>query len=132
MSSELTQIYSVYVSALTNTENRRQASNQIFFSICLALTTAYSTIDGFSENLASGLISFTSVVWFISIGYYRSLSRAKFHVIVEIEDFLQYQPFKREWENVSSHQRYIGLTRLELFSPLAMVILSILIFLGGI
>lgn len=39
-----------------------------------------------------------SAIWFVTVRYYQQLAKAKWAVIHEIENELQFQPFKREWQ----------------------------------
>lgn len=130
--SHLCSIYQTYVSALMTSESKRQTSNQIYLSISLAIITAYSTLDSFSNLIASLMIIFVSITWIITIISYRNISSAKFTIITDIEILLPYAPFTREWERIPSTHKIFGLTRLEKLSPVFFLAFGLYILITGI
>lgn len=127
--NDLLIIYQTYVSALLHSEGKRQNANQIYLTISLAIVTAYSTIFGFPKILAALMIAFVAVIWTLTITWHRSLSRAKFSVLLEIEKKLAYAPFTKEWEAMPATQRWIGLTRLETLAPFVLFAFALFIYL---
>lgn len=128
-SAQLTEIYSTYVTALLHSEGKRQNANQVYLTISLAIVTAYSTIDGFSKIYAAFMIGFVSLFWILTITFYRNLSRAKFSVVREIEQSLEYPAFTREWDMMPTAHRGIGLTRLEILAPIVLIGFAAVIYL---
>lgn len=127
--TEITEIYAAYVSALLHNEGKRQNANQVYLTISLAVVTAYSTINGFPKLYAVSMIGFVAVIWILTILFYRNLSRAKFKVLLEMEKQLAFAPFSKEWEFMPESHKRIGLTRLEICAPLALIAFATLVYL---
>ena len=126
--TEITEIYSTYVSALLHNEGKRQNANQIYLTISLAVVTAYSTIEGFPKLYAALMIGFVSLIWILTILFYRNLSRAKFAVLLEMEKQLAFDPFTREWEAMPTSHRKVGLTRLEVLAPFFLIAFAAMVY----
>ena len=126
--SEKTEIFSTYVSALLHNEGKRQNANQIYLTISLAVVTAYSTIEGFPKIFALSMIGFVALIWVLTILFYRNLSSAKFKVLLELETNLAYDPFTREWDSMPAANRWIGLTHLEILAPLFLIVFAAMIY----
>lgn len=127
-SAELTEIYSTYISALLNTEGKRQNANQIYLTISLAVVTAYSTIEGFPKIYAVLMIGFVALIWLLTISFYRNLARAKFKVLLELEKQLVFAAFTKEWEAMPTAHRMVGLTRLEILAPFVLIAFAAMIY----
>ncbi len=118
----MADIYTTYVNALMQTESKRQSANQVYMTIALAILTAYSTLPGFAPQLAALVLGLVCFTWLATILWYRVLAKAKYKVLFELEADLPSQPFQREWEVFPPFAKMIGLTRLELIAPIAILI----------
>lgn len=126
--TEINEIYATYVSALLHNEGKRQNANQIYLTISLAVVTTYSTIEGFAKLNAVAMIGFVSIIWILTILFYRNLSRAKFKVLLEMEKQLAFDPFTKEWEAMPAPHRMVGLTRLEVLAPLVLIAFAAMVY----
>ena len=126
--TDISDIYSSYVSALLHNEGKRQNANQIYLTLSLAVVTAYSTIDGFPKLYAVSMIGFVSIIWILTIQFYRNLSRAKFKVLLEMEKQLAFDPFTKEWEAMPARNRVLGLTRLEVLAPFVLIAFAAMVY----
>lgn len=122
-------IYDSYVGAMVATEAKRQSANQVYLSLSIALLSAMSTIDGFSTTIGLCLQVIVTAVWVSMISFYRSLAKAKFATILELEKHLSFAAFESEWRQISRAQKLIGLTRLEMVAPLSVLGLCLAVYL---
>lgn len=118
------QIYGTYVDALMQTEAKRQAANQVYMTISLAVLTIFSTVTTLEPRLIALMLALVGVTWIVTILWYRALAKTKYQILLDLETHLEYNPFTREWEAFSNAGKVFGLTRLELISPLVMLVIA--------
>ena len=114
------EIYKVYISTITANENRRQQASVVYLGMVAAIVTAVGVVSNKMPLIyPASLIFLISMIWFLTIRYFRKLAKAKFLVVSEIEKDLPIAPFEMEWEILSAGKdNRISLTHLEMFLPL--------------
>lgn len=128
--STFLQLYGIHSSLISNHELKRQQSNQIYMALTSALVTAGAVIGAEDAtkyavvtDLCALMVAVICSVWFLSIQYHRRLSRAKFHVILALENFLPAKPFHDEWERFNDpllRPRSLELTKIEALVPITL------------
>lgn len=127
---ERVAIYQCFVSTITAAENRRQQSSVIYLSLLsagVAILGVSKTIDPLGVILPAFLVC---ISWFAHVYYYRNLSKAKFHVVSEIEKDWDIKPFELEWQQMENLKKKdfllkAGLTSLEMFAPIIIGLASL-------
>jgi len=126
--------YTIYVRMADQVSARRNEANKFYISLLTALLALLSILleGGFTSIPANITLLAVSVlgvllciVWMTNIRSYSQLNSGKFKVIHEMEDFLPFQCYKREWELLgkgSHSNRYLQLTRVEQVVPLIMAL----------
>ena len=127
--------YTIFVASTDKVSTRRQQANQFYISLLsgilaiLAFTfkeNSFQVIDtSFIYLLASSLGLILCYIWAINIRSYRQLNTGKFQVIHNLERKLPFALFDNEWEVLKrgqSKKRYLQLTRVEKFVPLALAL----------
>lgn len=69
-----------------------------------------------------------SLLWLLKVIYSRTLAKAKFEVIAEIERKWTLRPFEKEWSSVKGGRGWVmrvGLTWLEMAIPLGLALVGI-------
>ncbi len=114
------EIYKVLVSTITANENRRQQASVVYLGMIAAIVTAVGVVRYNMQLIyPASLIFLISMVWFLTIRYFRRLAKAKFAVVSEIEKDLPVAAFEMEWKMLSEEKKNsIDLTHLEMFLPL--------------
>ena len=99
------------------TSQRRDAMNNIFVTLNLAIITAVSLV----WNLKSLLILIAGVVvciiWLLFIRNFKLLNTAKFNIINALEKQLPSSPFLDEWNELKKTNKYYDGTKLERILP---------------
>ena len=68
-----------------------------------------------------------SIIWILSIKNYAKLNEAKFSVINSIENYLEIQGFKEEWEYLEIN-KYSELSNLEKWVPIIFILINIILY----
>lgn len=130
----LLEEYKLYVQMTDNVSNRRAQANAFFISVLSALLL-FLSLSGEGKPfgdvqdvtyIAVSLLSFLlCYIWHLNIQSYKQLNSAKFKVIHEIEQYLPYPCFDREWDFTGrgkDKKKYRPLTQVEQYVPLIMAI----------
>lgn len=109
---------------------RRDLYNNLFVTIDVALIAGISIFTETKTILLSVAGMMISVIWILNIRYYRSVSKAKYKVILNLEKELPKAPFHDEWEQYKSKRMFIEGTHIEMILPVLFVIvfISVLFF----
>ncbi len=117
------EIYSVYVQTITANEQRRQQASVIYLTLIAAGVALLGSSVEVEPAYVFGPTTVISLIWFLTINYFRALAKAKFAVINELEAGWEIEPFAKEWEALNSGSKPLrmkyGLTHLEMFVPFA-------------
>ena len=122
--------YKIYVEMADRVSSRRVEANKYYISILTALFALISliTVPNQLQNFIIGIVAIFGIalcfVWVVNIRSYRELNSLKFKVIHELEQFLSYPCYTREWEilkDESDTKSYFRLTRIEAFTPYIMM-----------
>ena len=109
------------VEMANSVSQRRDAMNNIFITVNLALMAAVSItweIKSIFLLMAGIVLCF---LWKLFIGYYKLLNQAKFDVIQALEKRLPATPFKDEWEILCKTKKYKDGTWLETVLPVTFI-----------
>lgn len=135
MKDNLLDQYKIYVEMADRISDRRTRTNGFYTTLLSGLLIVVSlTVDRDNSLnnyqsiifLAVGILGcLVCIIWWVNIRSYRQLNSAKFQVIHEMEEKLEYSAYKKEWEILGKGldaSKYFQLTRIEARVP---VILSI-------
>lgn len=112
------EIYGIFVRTITATENRRQQASTIYLGIIVAVFTVAGAVDDLPTVLPAIATLCTSIIWLVTVQYFRRLAQAKFAAIKSLESDFPVAPFKLEWQEFHRNQRRkIGLTQIEMIAP---------------
>lgn len=131
---QLMRQYEIMVNSSLQVTAWRQGANNFFLAVNSALlgfATYLYSISLFTGILIGIVGVVITILWYYTIGYYRSLNKAKFLVIQEIETQLPIAMFKREDDHFLKEKRKIA-TSIErtipiLFAIAYIVLIAILI-----
>jgi hypothetical protein len=141
--SEVLELYKLAVEMADRVSARRGTANSYF----LTVQTAMVMVLGFTDKelsawWASGLVAGAgialSATWWLQLKSYRDLNRAKFDVILAVEEQLPIKIFSAEWDLLkrdpvpSWRSRYAELGLSERRVPLVFAALHVLLFAGRI
>lgn len=135
----LLEQYKLYVEMTDRISERRIQTNKFYISLLsglLALLSILVSVDGLSQHLIFIIVSLLGialcVLWHTNIQSYRQLNSGKFKVIHEMEQFLPFSCYNKEWEILEKgkeNSKYLQLTKVEKYIPLILSIPYILLFL---
>ncbi|MGK7954465.1 MAG: hypothetical protein AB4063_04265 [Crocosphaera sp.] len=127
----LLEQYKLYVEMMDKVTERRGQTNTFYISLLSGLLALLSFLIDKDSNLFSGernifLLVFGILgialcyVWHININSYKQLNSLKFKVINEIESYLPFRCYYREWEILREEKKhkYRRLNKVEKFVPL--------------
>lgn len=111
------------VEMANSVSQRRDAMNNIFVTLNLAIITAVSITWDIKSLfiLIAGIV--VCGIWLLFIRNYKLLNTEKFNVINALEKKLPVEPFNDEWNKLKSNKKYRDGTRLEKALPLMFIIL---------
>lgn len=104
---------------------RRDAMNNIFITLNLAIITAVSVTWELKSLLVLTAGIVTCVLWHFFIRNYKELNTEKFRVINTLEGKLPVKPFHDEWKRLKGNEKYMDGTKLEMALPIAFAIIYI-------
>jgi len=137
--SQLIEQYRLFVETADRTSDRRASTNNFF----LTIHTIFITGSGFllqAKDLHQSFKPLTTlfvaatlmcVLWWILIFSYKNINKVKFEIIHDMEKYLPFKPFTQEWEKLGVRKtfwKHIPFTSIELFIPLAFIILYTVIW----
>ena len=96
--SEATEIYAVYVQTIRANEQRRQTLSAVYVSLLAAIAALLASDLVFDAIWAAIAPLAISILWFLSVSYFRKLASAKFAVVNRIEANFDVKPFELEWQ----------------------------------
>lgn len=132
--SDLLELYKLYVSSAEKVSDRRQAANSFYLALNTGLLTALGVflqlralpMDSPGLFIAVALVGLAiSLLWLRSVDSYRNLNSAKFQVIHAIEEYLPVRLYRAEWEVVGKgedRKRYRRFTEVERIVPWVFVV----------
>ena len=142
--------YTLYVETSQQVSDKRQNANNYLLTLNSSLVTLFVVfVSTFGHHRWNALIPATGLIvcfiWYSLVDSYKDLNTAKFAVIHELEQQLPVALFKHEW-SVCGHNRkkkdkpfedkYVPLTHLERYVPVAFAVLYVLLvgyaFLGPV
>ena len=126
---QLMRQYELMVNSSLQVTMWRQGANNFFLAVnsaLLAFATYLYSISVFTGILIGIVGVAITILWHNTIGYYRSLNKAKFLVIQEIEKQLPISMFKSEEGHFSKEKRKIA-TSIESKIPILFAIAYIIL-----
>lgn len=126
--SHLIDQWKVYVQMADNISERRGKNNNFFVTLNTTIITLSTTnFIGIEKSLVNILGIVLSIIWILSIKNYAKLNEAKFSVINSIENYLEIQGFKEEWEYLKIN-KYSELSNLEKWVPIIFMLINIILY----
>ena len=145
--NRLLEIYKTHVQLVSDTSNRRAATNRFYPAIMSGLLIIYFTFlqrkdeifpDRSIDELVVGISTIVvgylgflfSGIWFFTINTYLRLISRKYEVLKKLEDEFEFQFFREEWELLDKKKKkvsYEKLSRFELYIPFAFLLIFLLI-----
>jgi len=135
----LLEQYKLYVEMADRISERRMQTNKFYISLLsglLALLSILVSVGKLNQTLIFVIVSLLGIalciLWHINIRSYRQLNSGKFKVIHEMEQFLPFPCYDREWEVLGESKektKYLQLTRVEKYIPVILAIPYIFVFL---
>jgi len=133
LSPQFFELYKLYVELTDKVSQRRGQANMFFLSI---LSTFIGLTGFLYLSLHSGTFYQASaifmvcifgilmcVVWYFTINSYKQLNKIRFTVIEEMEQYLVFNCYSREWQLLKEKKlKYHRLSRIEKFVPLLFMI----------
>jgi hypothetical protein len=119
--AHLLEQYKLFVEMMDRTSARRIQTNAFFTTLLSAILTlifasiekSILPIDKSFLLLLSALLGLSlCFVWIININSYKQLNYLKFKVIYEMESYLPYSCYKREWDILKEGKKTIQYKRL--------------------
>jgi hypothetical protein len=140
--THLLEQYKLYVEMMDRVSARRAQTNTFYISLLSGLLALLSLVvdkklvlgDQAIVLLATAILGLAlCYVWYANINSYKELNSLKFKVINEIEPYLPFPCYLREWEILkegNKNQQYRRLTRVEKYVPfiLAVPYLCLLVY----
>lgn len=108
VSEQVMRQYEILVESAVQVTNWRQSANNFYISVNAALVVLSTYLNNYSPatGIVIGIIGLaTTALWHETIQYYRSLNKAKFSVIAELEKQLPVPIFQLEDERFVKEDR---------------------------
>jgi hypothetical protein len=128
--------YKAYLSDLGNVGTRFTTMTTYYVSVVAALIgllalkdKPITEIDGTILYLVCAAGTTLSVLWWLNVGFFGNLFRAKISVLKEMEIELPFQAFEKEWKAFTSNSR-VSWSHLESFIPLVFAVFFLFIALA--
>ena len=129
----LLEQYKLYVDMADRVSTRRIEASKFYTSLLTGLLALLSVIEGVNVTAVRDIILLTvgilgvllCLVWIANIRSYRQMNSLKFRVIHEMEQYLPFPCYDREWEILKQDKAknsYVRLTRVEQYVPLLLLI----------
>ncbi len=116
--------YKLFVATAEKNSDRRQIANSFFLTFNSLLLTGTGYLTTTNQDSWLIILSFLGVIssflWVTKINSFRQLNSGKFKVIHDLEKYLPYQLFKKEWEYLGKgkdRKKYKKLTVVETGVP---------------
>lgn len=130
-SDETLELLHLMVSTATANEQRRQQISSVFLTLIAGGFAAVGAIEKLELIYVSIPASIVCAVWWLQVRYLKRLATAKFHVIGQLEERLEYRPFAEEWAFLKRDKnsirifRGLGLSQLEMIVPAILFLAAI-------
>lgn len=120
----LLHLHSTMVDTITAAENRRQNYSTLSFGLISAGFALFGSDIDIDKIFISVPVLAISITWLVTVRFFAKLAKAKWDVVDEIEEELNVQPFRREWElfRASKSKLDIGPAKLEQFTPILAIL----------
>ena len=132
----LVEIYKFQAQLTNSVSNRRTTTNRFYIVVMSGLILIFSTFLQNKEKLPTELLNIVSIeqlivilgvlgvslswIWCISINSYLRVNSRKYEALKKLENELEYQFFKNEWEFLADDEKektYWQRSRIELTLP---------------
>lgn len=109
------------VEMANSVSQRRDAMNNIFVTLNLAIIAAVSLTWDIKSLFALVAGTVICIIWMFFIRNYKLLNTEKFNVINNIEQKLPVKPFNDEWKKLQNNKKYVDGTKLERWLPITFI-----------
>lgn len=131
------ELYKLAIEMADRVSARRGVANSFYLSLQSAIVAALGFLS--AEMAASRVMLLgvcfagvvTSITWFLLLRSYRDLNRAKFAVILKMEENLPYRVYGAEWDHLKKDRvpgwqgRYAEFGAIERAVPLVFLLLNV-------
>lgn len=136
----LLEQYKLYVEMADRVSDRRERTNRFYISLLSLFLALLSIIFGRNilgefQTVVFLIISVLGLVlcilWYVNIRSYRQLNSGKFKVIHEMEQYLPFNCYDKEWEILKKgkeSETYLQLTSVEEYVPIILAVINLLLF----
>jgi len=136
----LLEQYKLYVEMADRVSDRRERTNRFYISLLSLFLALLSIIFGRNilgefQTVVFLIISVLGLVlcilWYVNIRSYRQLNSGKFKVIHEMEQYLPFNCYDKEWEILKKgkeSETYLQLTSVEEYVPILLAVINLLLF----
>lgn len=97
--AEILELYKVFVDTITANEQRRQTLSAFYTSLIAAGAALLGSGRHYDPVWIVSAVLVVSLIWFLTMRYFRRLAQAKFKVIGEMETHFELRPFELEWRH---------------------------------
>ena len=117
----LVEIYKLQAQLTNNISNRRTTTNRFYIVVMSGLILIFSTFLQNKDKLPTELLNIVSIeqlivilgvlglslswIWCISVNSYLRVNSRKYEALKKLEDELEYQFFKDEWEFLADDEK---------------------------
>lgn len=134
---DLLEEYKLYVEMADQVSARRIQTNHFYISVIstlLGLNIVLLEANLFKSSFLTLVLCLLGIVlcitWYVNINSYKQLNSLKFQVIQEMESFLPFSCFAREWQILKlDSKRYHRMSNIEKYVPLIVASLQAILFL---
>lgn len=129
-------LYKLTVEMADRVTARRGTANSFFLAVNSALAAVVGATSA-DQTVAALAGIVLSAAWWLLLRSYRDLNRAKFKVIIEMEQKLPVQPYDAEWKYLKDDKvagwrgRYAEQGTVERVVPVAFIALYLAVILGA-
>ena len=124
--------YKLYVELTDRLSQRREHTNNLYISLVSGL---FAVIALVLNNGEASDLRYVCILWYINIESYRQLNTGRFKVIHEMEKYLPYPCYSREWEILGEGRepkKYRPITHIQRYVPLAILLPYLILFVYSI
>lgn len=106
--------------------HRRDAMNNLFITLNLAISTAISIVWDIKSIIVLFVGIVFCIIWIFLIRNFKNLNKEKFSVINDLEQKLPEKPFSKEWGKLKSNKSYKDGTKIEYLLPIIFIFVYVI------
>ncbi len=123
--SQILELYKLHVEMIDRVSQKRISQNQFYVTVLTGILGGFALVIDrkMIENsnyiyATTGFIGLTiCLLWFVNVRSYKKLNSAKFKVLAEIENKLEFQFYEKEWQIIKKDKSYLKFSTIEQLTP---------------